>query len=121
VGLFISSAPLASTFSGALAYGITSGHSKLAPWRLLFLVEGLATFLMIPVTYMFLPDSPDKARFLNEKERAIAKSRAIRQAGTAERTGRGGFQVKEMLSTAGQVQVWVIAVGMTIDSQRHAD
>ncbi|KAK6188001.1 NADH-dependent flavin oxidoreductase, partial [Pestalotiopsis sp. IQ-011] len=33
LGIFASAAPLASTFSGALAYGITSGHgAKLANW-----------------------------------------------------------------------------------------
>ena len=41
VGIFLSAAPLANSFAGALAYGITSGHSKLANWRLLFLVEGM--------------------------------------------------------------------------------
>ncbi len=53
-GLFLSAAPLANTFAGALAYGITSGHSKLANWRLLFLVEGLPTILAAPLSWFLL-------------------------------------------------------------------
>ena len=87
IAYFLSAAPLATTFSGALAYGITSGHSKLANWRLLFLVEGLPTICMAAVAFFFLPDAPDKARFLNEEEKKIAKARGVRQAGTGERIG----------------------------------
>ena len=32
-GLFLSAAPLANTFAGALAYGITSGHPSFPQWR----------------------------------------------------------------------------------------
>ncbi|KAF2233501.1 MFS general substrate transporter [Viridothelium virens] len=87
-GLFVAAAPLAATFSGALAYGITSGHTSLAPWRLLFLVEGLATIVMVPFGWFFIPDSPDKARFLTSEEKQIVKARTVRQVGVAERTGR---------------------------------
>ena len=57
IAIFLSAAPLATSFSGALAYGITSGHSHLRNWRLLFLVEGLPTLCMAPVAYFFLPVS----------------------------------------------------------------
>jgi Major Facilitator Superfamily len=88
VGMFLSAAPLASCFAGALAYGITSGHSHLANWRLLFLVEGIPTILMAPICWFFIPDAPEKARFLNEEERKVAKARSIRQAGAGkERVG----------------------------------
>ena len=105
-GIFLSAAPLATCFAGeppcsrlftmhnhsdvllgALAYGITSGHSALANWRLLFLVEGLPTICMAPVAFFFLPDSPDKARYLNEEQKLVAKARGVRQVGTAARVG----------------------------------
>src|ERR1700761_6215734 len=82
IGFFLAAAPLANTFAGALAYGITSGHSKLANWRLLFLVEGLPTILMAPVAWFCLPDSPDKAKYLTEEEKVVAKARSVRQAGS---------------------------------------
>jgi len=51
IGILLSAGPIATCFSGALAYGITSGHSSIANWRLLFLVEGVS-FSSLPV---FLP------------------------------------------------------------------
>lgn len=85
IGIFLSAAPLANTFAGALAYGITSGRSKLANWRLLFLVEGLPSMVMAAVAFFFLPDSPDKAQFLTEEEKLIAKARGVRQVGDVEK------------------------------------
>lgn len=106
--MFASAAPLASTFAGALAYGITSGHSKLSNWRLLFLVEGLPTMLLAPVAFFFIPDSPDQAKFLNSEEKAIARSRAIRQTGTNERIG--GVNVKQLVQTLFDPIAWCNAV-----------
>jgi hypothetical protein len=82
-GIFLSASPLATCFSGALVYSITSGHSALANWRLLFLVEGLPTITLVFVAF-FLPDSPEKAKFLNAEEKEVGKARTIRQVGTEE-------------------------------------
>ena len=111
IGIFFAAAPLANTFAGALAYGITSGHSKLANWRLLFLVEGLPTILMAPVAFYFLPDSPDKARFLTEEEKAVAKARGVRQAGTAKRVG--GINWKDVGLALKDPKCWITAVSPT--------
>lgn len=94
-GMFLSAAPLANTFAGALAYGITSGNPVMAKWRVLFLAEGLPTICMAVVAWFFLPDSPEKARFLTEEEKIVAKARGVRQAGTATRTG--GIVWKDLL------------------------
>lgn len=107
-GLFLSAAPLANTFAGALAYGITSGHSKLANWRVLFLVEGLPTLAMVPVAFFFLPDSPDKIRSLTEEEKAVAKARGVRQAGTSERVGSVNF--RDVMMTFLDVKAWLFSV-----------
>ncbi|KAL8709213.1 MAG: hypothetical protein Q9220_005955 [cf. Caloplaca sp. 1 TL-2023] len=107
-GIFASAAPLASTFAGALAYGITNGDSKLANWRLLFLVEGLPTILMAPVAFFFVPDSPDKARFLNPAEKEVARARAIRQTGTSERVG--SVNVRQLAQTLLDVKAWCNAL-----------
>jgi MFS family permease len=59
LGLIISTAPLATCFTGALAYGIASGDgSKIANLRLLFLVEGLPSIIAGLITFFTLPDSP---------------------------------------------------------------
>ncbi|KAI9687394.1 MAG: hypothetical protein M1820_010476 [Bogoriella megaspora] len=107
-GLFASAAPLASTFAGALAYGITSGHSKFPPWRLLFLVEGLATIVMIPFAWIFIPDSPEKARFLTEEETQVVRARTARQVGTAERARH--LKTKEFILALVDFKVWFNAL-----------
>ena len=106
--MFASAAPLASTFAGTLAYGITNGHSSLSNWRLLFLVEGLPTILLAPIAFFFIPDSPDNSRFLNGEEKAIAKSRAIRQTGTSTRIG--GVNLTQITQTLYDLKAWCYAV-----------
>lgn len=107
-GLFLAAAPLANTFAGALAYGITSGHPKFASWRLLFLVEGLPTVLMTPIAFYFLPDHPAAARFLNKDEKEVAKARALRQVGQVERTG--SIQWGDIGATLLDAKAWITAV-----------
>ena len=107
IAVFLSAAPLATTFSGALAYGITSGHSHLANWRLLFLVEGLPTICMAPIAYFFLPDTPDQARFLTEDEKVVAKARGVRQVGEDVRIG--GVVWKEIAAALLDIKCWFTA------------
>jgi cyanate permease len=106
-GIFASAAPLASTFSGALAYGITSGHAHLANWRLLFLVEGLPTVAMSVVAFFFIPDSPEKARFLTAEEKDVVRARAMRQVGTDANARVGGFKFREVLPLLVDAKAWI--------------
>lgn len=110
-GLFLSAAPLANTFAGALAYGITSGHSKLANWRLLFLVEGLPTLLAVPLAWFYLPDSPAEAKFLTEEEKEVAKARSLRRTGE-EKQSRG-IVWKDIGLTLLDAKAWFTAVCWT--------
>ena len=107
-GLFVSAAPLANTFAGALAYGITSGHSKLANWRLLFLVEGSPSLLAAILAWRFLPDSPSKARFLTEEEKEVARARSLQQSGERERSTKINW--KELAETLTDAKAWLTAV-----------
>ncbi|KAK4248352.1 major facilitator superfamily domain-containing protein [Corynascus novoguineensis] len=110
-GIFASAAPLASTFAGALAYGITSGHPKLASWRLLFLVEGLPTVLMTVIAFFFIPDSPDRARFLTADEKAIVRSRTVRQVGSAAASERiGGVRLRDVAAIFLDLKAWLCAL-----------
>ncbi|KAF2705033.1 MFS transporter-like protein [Pleomassaria siparia CBS 279.74] len=96
-GLFLSAAPLATCFAGALAYGITSNPTlPIANWRLLFLVEGLPTIVAAGAVWFLMPDSPEKARFLNEEDKDIARKRALRQVGNEETHRVGHVNFKEI-------------------------
>lgn len=106
--MFLAAAPLANTFAGALAYGITSGHSKLANWRLLFLVEGLPTCLAAFLAWFFLPDGPVTAKFLTAEEIEVAKARALAQTGLVERVK--GIVWKDIGLTLLDLKAWFTAV-----------
>ncbi|KAK4864744.1 hypothetical protein LT330_001367 [Penicillium expansum] len=107
-GLFLSAAPLANTFAGALAYGITSGHASLANWRLLFLVEGVPVCAAAVLAWFFVPDSPLDAKFLTEEEKDVARARALQQSGEPDRTGK--IQWKELAMTLVDVKAWLTAL-----------
>ncbi|KAK4620016.1 MFS transporter prlL [Fulvia fulva] len=71
-GVFISGAAMANAYGGALAYGISQIKGSLAPWKILFLIEGLPTCAFAAVAWWFLPDSISSAPFLNEREKQVA-------------------------------------------------
>ncbi|KAK7935950.1 pantothenate transporter liz1 [Apiospora marii] len=108
-GLFLAAAPLATCFSGALAYGITSGHPGLANWRLLFLVEGVPTILMAPVAYFCLPDTPQHARFLTGPEKQAATARGVKQVGDSPAARVGGIHWPDVLATLRDPKPWLTA------------
>jgi hypothetical protein len=112
-GMFLSAAPLANTFAGALAYGITSGHPGLAKWRVLFLVEGLPTVCMAVVAWFFLPDSPEKAKFLTEEEKDVARRRGVLQVG-ADTKRVGGIDWKEIGQGMKDVKSWILGVSTSV-------
>ncbi|KAK5662033.1 hypothetical protein OQA88_10145 [Cercophora sp. LCS_1] len=106
-GIFLSAAPLATTFAGALAYGITSSPTSLHPWRLLFLVEGLPTILLAIAIYFLLPSSPDTAPFLTPAERSVAKARSVLQSGQTGPSRLGTVSLSEALSALRAPQTWI--------------
>ncbi|KAJ7034654.1 MFS general substrate transporter [Mycena alexandri] len=79
MGLFISASTMAGAFGGLLAYGIEkmNGLRNLSGWSWIFLVEGAVTMLIAFLGLLFLPDYPEKAKFLTEKERAYLVRRLV--------------------------------------------
>ncbi|KAK3998368.1 mfs transporter [Cladorrhinum sp. PSN332] len=110
IGIFFSAAPLATTFAGALAYGITSGHTAISPWRLLFLVEGAPTLVLAIVLFFYLPDSPDTAKFLSPGEKEVARSRAILQSGQEGKARLGSINKKEVIAAFESLQTVIPAL-----------
>ncbi|KAJ5525509.1 major facilitator superfamily transporter [Penicillium frequentans] len=110
IGLFLSAAPLATCFAGALAYGITSGHLDIANWRLMFIVEGIPALILAVVAFFFLPDCPEKARFLTEEEQEVARTRAIRQVGEDGAARVGSLDLREVGEALLDPKNWLIAL-----------
>lgn len=68
---------LASAFGGIFAYGLTQirTNGPFTSWRALFITEGCLTVLICPVFFLFFPDSPTTAWFLNDEEKEMMKLR----------------------------------------------
>ncbi|KAK2591623.1 hypothetical protein QQS21_010692 [Conoideocrella luteorostrata] len=75
--IFISAAPLATSFASTLAYIIVkfARLSPIAPWRLLFLVEGFPSVLISVIAWSAIPDSPESASYLTKREKKVARLR----------------------------------------------
>ncbi|KAK0743142.1 major facilitator superfamily transporter [Schizothecium vesticola] len=106
-GLFLSAAPLATAFAGALAYAITSTATPLPSWRLLFLAEGLPAVLLSLAAFYLLPDSPDTASFLIPAERHAARARAVLQAGRPGVARLGSFAWPDALAALRAPHTWL--------------
>ncbi|KAL1970949.1 hypothetical protein VTN77DRAFT_2783 [Rasamsonia byssochlamydoides] len=92
-GIFISGSALANAYGGALAYGISQAKGSIGSWRILFIVEGVPTCLLGIVAWFCIPDSPQQARFLTEREREIAVALSLQQPGDRQSKGLQWKQV----------------------------
>ncbi|KAI1086651.1 MFS general substrate transporter [Rostrohypoxylon terebratum] len=92
IAVFYSVGQLSPAVSGLLAYaiGFMDGLGGLAGWRWLFLIEGLPAIALSAVA-LWLPDYPETARMLTDKERVILQDRLSRSAPTG-RKGHWDFE-----------------------------
>lgn len=125
-GFFISAAPLATSFASSLAYGITrlGQGGPIAPWRLLFLVEGFPSVVVAAFAWELIPDSPETAKFLTTREREVAVLRLRQEREVeAEKLARleeehiysgsktsKGLSVREILQTLTDTKAYLTAV-----------
>ncbi|RDA95133.1 hypothetical protein CP533_1866 [Ophiocordyceps camponoti-saundersi (nom. inval.)] len=84
-GIFIAAAPLASSFASALAWLILRFASlgPIAPWRLLFLVEGFPSVVASVIAWTRIPDGPESASFLSRRQRRVARLRLLSDSNPA--------------------------------------
>jgi MFS family permease len=113
-GIFISAAPLATTFASSLAWVITSLGEKSgwAPWRLLFLVEGFPSCLVAVAVWKSLPDGINDAKFLTRRERdiAAARLRGDDSDGDEKAGGDKKLKMKEILQALRDPKCYLTAV-----------
>jgi D-galactonate transporter len=110
VAMLISANPLSGLFAGPVSGMIlASWHALLGlrPWQTLFLVEGLPSIGAGIAALLYLVDTPSKAHWLNEQERAIIaedleqEEQLKRLGGTAAHRFRDAFQ---------SPKVWLLAL-----------
>ncbi|KAF4338412.1 allantoate permease [Fusarium beomiforme] len=74
-GIWFLGNSIATAFGGLLAYGIAHIGGAIEAWRWLFIIFGLITLVWGIVLAIFLPDTPNNARFLSEQQRIDAIDR----------------------------------------------
>ena len=113
-GLFISAAPLATAFASSLAWLITkvAKHVHISAWRLVFLVEGLPSIVIAILAWYQIPDNPDAAKFLNQREKTIARERLDkeRKAKKGAVTKKSKLDWREIREALTDVKCWITAV-----------
>jgi len=114
VGLQISAAPLATSFASSLAWVIVklSQNGQIAPWRVLFLVEGFPSILTAVAAWYYIPDSPAKARYLTPRERKVAVMRLQSEqhpSHSSDSTSHG-INVKDILATVRDPKSYLTAL-----------
>ena len=119
-GLFISAAPLATSFASSLAWLITkvANHVHIPAWRLLFLVEGFPSTIFAILAWYQIPDTPHTARFLNQREKQVArlrlgKERNARKGTTSKKSKLDWQEIREALT---DMKCWITAVITYLDN-----
>ncbi|TEB34142.1 MFS general substrate transporter [Coprinellus micaceus] len=71
-------AAVAGAFGGLIAFGVQHLDVSVARWKLLFIVEGLPSFLIGIAALWVLPNRPESTSIFNERERKMALERMNR-------------------------------------------
>ncbi|KAJ5770435.1 uncharacterized protein N7511_002486 [Penicillium nucicola] len=110
-GLFISAAPLATSFASSLAFLIVkfSSEGPISPWRILFLVEGFPSVVVAVFAWFLIPDSPGQARFLNPRQRMVAHQRLEENTINYQQSHGNQFNWREILKTASDPKAYMAA------------
>ncbi|KAI1258742.1 retrograde regulation protein 2 [Xylariaceae sp. FL1019] len=97
-GIFLSGSALANAYGGALGYAITHIQSpKIEPWRILFLIEGLPTLILVVVAFFFFPDDIESAKFLSGREKEVVKH-MVSRGQTADVEDHIGLRVNDFFA-----------------------
>ncbi|KAL1966148.1 hypothetical protein VTN77DRAFT_4700 [Rasamsonia byssochlamydoides] len=100
---------------GLVSFGFqhVSPHAPLSGWRIMFIVLGIVTAIVGVATFLFLPDTPMKARFMSDAEK-VALLRHI----SSNKTGvwNQKFEIKQVIEAVFDVQVWLLTLMVVLQS-----
>lgn len=98
MGIWFAGNSIGGLLSSLLAFGIGHIDDDVHPWRWMYIILGVATFLWSIPMFFFLPDSISKAKFLTPEERQVAVHRVVvAGTGSTENSHWELAQVKECL------------------------
>jgi MFS family permease len=98
IGIWFAGNSIGGLCSSLLAFGVGHIDDEVRPWRWIYIILGICTFLWAIPIYFFLPDKISEAKFLTPSERQIAADRVIiAGTGSTEHSHWRLDQVKECL------------------------
>jgi MFS family permease len=98
IGIWFAGNSIGGLCSSLLAFGVGHIDDEVRPWRWIYIILGICTFLWAIPIYLFLPDKISEAKFLTPSERQIAADRVIiAGTGSTEHSHWRLDQVKECL------------------------
>ncbi|ETS75197.1 hypothetical protein PFICI_13681 [Pestalotiopsis fici W106-1] len=100
---------LSGIFSGILAYAfdLASGRGGLSGWQWLMLVEAIATIILGSAIWFLLPDFPETASWLSEKEKAFIQARL---PPNAPRAKEQHFKWREIVESLKDTRLWLFTL-----------
>lgn len=106
VGCWVTMNALAQIVGSLLMYGIAKNSTlALAPWRVLFLVCGAITAFFGVVFFMLFPGSPEKAWFLNSREKEVLIARMALDHDGGDKTD---FSLKQLKEALMDIRSWFV-------------
>ncbi|KAI0126839.1 major facilitator superfamily domain-containing protein [Xylariales sp. AK1849] len=100
---------LSGIFSGILAFAFdhASGAHGLSGWQWLFLAEAIATIVVGVAVWFLLPNFPETARWLTDKEKAFIQARL---PPNAPRAAEQNFKFSEIVSSLKDIRLWLFTL-----------
>lgn len=108
----LAAAPLATTFASTLAWLIVkfAEFGPIAPWRLLFIIEGFPSVIASVVAWNVIPDSPQTAPYLTKREKKVAHLRLRSEQSTATNNKpSSGLKGRDVLAIFRDPVAWITA------------
>ena len=104
VARFMTAAPLAGVIGGPVSGALLNLHQRwgLSGWQWLFLMEGLPAILLGIVVWIYLPDHPQDAHWINYEER-LWLAEALRQKTPSEARASA-------FAALGDMRMWILAL-----------
>ena len=105
-------ASLTSIFAGLISWGVSHSKDKsFASWRIFLLTIGLVTIVVGFFVFLYLPDSPVKARRFTDAEKVVSLLRVKDNQSGTQNAKIKTSQLRVVFKDPG---VWLIAVSVVL-------
>ncbi|KAL3459729.1 pantothenate transporter [Aspergillus heterothallicus] len=107
IAVFYASATIASAFTGLISYSVFGLESKLAGWKILFLIEGAINLLFGAVGAFIIPRNPTRCWWLTPEEKSVARMRLMHDS-TKEVDSK--FELRPAMDALMERKMWPFMV-----------